>query len=195
MMHWPILLTGLRGKRILVVNGHPDPRPERFCAALCAAYIKGAVIAGHETRRLDVGTFTETVTEFDRYRDRHRMARGIASIAWSNWIVVVFPLWLDRPPDSVSTLFDEFARTESLEGIQARPADEKKAKIVVTTSLPSFIYRPNNKTGRNDMLPPNLSLPGTHSIDSRIIGSVERLSSEQRRRWLEEMHASGERGA
>ncbi len=26
------------GKRILIINGHPDPSPERFCAALAEAH-------------------------------------------------------------------------------------------------------------------------------------------------------------
>ena len=42
-------------RRILVINGHPDPGPERFAAALAGAYIKGASLAGHQIRRLDVG--------------------------------------------------------------------------------------------------------------------------------------------
>ena len=43
-------------RNILVVNGHPDPRPERFCAALCDAYSAGAQAQGCATRRLDVGS-------------------------------------------------------------------------------------------------------------------------------------------
>ena len=35
-----------QARHILVVNGHPDPAPERFCAALCDAYEEGAVEAG-----------------------------------------------------------------------------------------------------------------------------------------------------
>ncbi len=54
----PVLLRSAphHPRRILVVNGHPDPRPERFCAALCARPIRMAPSpAGWEVRRLDVG--------------------------------------------------------------------------------------------------------------------------------------------
>ncbi|HWA60997.1 MAG TPA: hypothetical protein VG939_06460 [Caulobacteraceae bacterium] len=39
-------------RRILIVNGHPDPAPERLCAALASAYGEAARAAGRETRRL-----------------------------------------------------------------------------------------------------------------------------------------------
>jgi len=42
-------------KRILVINGHPDPRPERFCAGLADAYATAAVAAGHDVRRIALG--------------------------------------------------------------------------------------------------------------------------------------------
>ena len=44
-------------RRILLINGHPDPRPERLCAGLAEAYGAGALAAGHEVRRLNVGRF------------------------------------------------------------------------------------------------------------------------------------------
>ena len=42
------------GKRILILLGHPDPRPERLCRALAEAYHAGAVEAGHEVAVIDV---------------------------------------------------------------------------------------------------------------------------------------------
>ncbi|HYQ99048.1 MAG TPA: hypothetical protein VET86_03330 [Casimicrobiaceae bacterium] len=35
------------GKRILILPGHPDPRPERLCRALAEACHAGATDAGH----------------------------------------------------------------------------------------------------------------------------------------------------
>lgn len=33
-------------RRIPVINGHPDPSPDRFCAGLAGAYEAGGVPAG-----------------------------------------------------------------------------------------------------------------------------------------------------
>ena len=40
--------------RILIIDGHPDPRPERLGHALAAAYAEGARSAGHEVRLVQV---------------------------------------------------------------------------------------------------------------------------------------------
>jgi len=43
------------GRRILVIQGHPDPAGSHFDHALAAAYVEGAEAGGHEVRRIDVG--------------------------------------------------------------------------------------------------------------------------------------------
>lgn len=52
--------SGPRGrnlpKRIVIIQGHPDKSPERFCRALASAYERGAREAGHDVRRIDVAT-------------------------------------------------------------------------------------------------------------------------------------------
>ena len=40
--------------RIAVIDGHPDPAPERLCHALADAYAEGAARGGHEVRRVAV---------------------------------------------------------------------------------------------------------------------------------------------
>lgn len=40
--------------RTLVIDGHPDPAPERFCHALAAAYAEGATATGRAVRRIEV---------------------------------------------------------------------------------------------------------------------------------------------
>src|ERR1700678_1061239 len=82
--------------RVLVVNGHTDPRPERFCAALCDAYEGGARTAGWALRRLSVGSL---VGKQDR-------ELALAYIGWSTRLMVVCPLWLDQSPAPLRDLFE-----------------------------------------------------------------------------------------
>ena len=42
-------------RRILLIEGHPDPSAERLNHALVTAYADGASAAGHEVRRIAVG--------------------------------------------------------------------------------------------------------------------------------------------
>ena len=41
-------------RRVVVIQGHPDPDPNRFCRALADAYAAGAMAAGHPVRRIEV---------------------------------------------------------------------------------------------------------------------------------------------
>jgi hypothetical protein len=41
-----------RKRKILLINGHPDPSPERLCSGLTSAYAQGAQAAGHVVRRI-----------------------------------------------------------------------------------------------------------------------------------------------
>lgn len=50
-------------RRILIINGHPDARPERLCAALAAAYAAGARAAGHEVQSLSIGEIPVAMLE------------------------------------------------------------------------------------------------------------------------------------
>ena len=41
-------------RRILILDGHPDPDPARFCHALAAAYRQGAAESGHEVHAVSL---------------------------------------------------------------------------------------------------------------------------------------------
>ena len=41
-------------RRILIIQGHPDPAGRHFGHALADAYAEGAMAAGHEVRRIEV---------------------------------------------------------------------------------------------------------------------------------------------
>ncbi|MFN3537524.1 MAG: flavodoxin family protein, partial [Brevundimonas sp.] len=42
-------------RRILIIEGHPDPSPQRLCHGLAEAYREGAREAGHALRTLILG--------------------------------------------------------------------------------------------------------------------------------------------
>jgi putative NADPH-quinone reductase len=41
-------------KQLVIIDGHPDPDPKRFCHALAAAYAEAARNAGHAVRIVTV---------------------------------------------------------------------------------------------------------------------------------------------
>ena len=173
-------------KNILVVNGHPDPRPERFCAALCEAYAAGARARGCATHRLDVGSLDLAAlamasgeAALDGMEQAFRLVRSADRLA------IVYPLWADGPPAPLRQMFDYVARLDAhLNPLAPRT---KAARVVVTTALPAFLYR--GKLAEDARAP--LSLCGVAAGEPVFIGSVEAISCEQRSRWLQQMRGFG----
>ncbi|HWA89427.1 MAG TPA: hypothetical protein VG889_05290 [Rhizomicrobium sp.] len=103
---------------VLIVNGHPDPRPERFCAALARAYRDGARACGREAEILTLGALQDQAAWSDAAERLHDGAEFVA----------IFPLWLDRVPPMLARLADEAAPTRCSDAI-------------VTMAMPAFAYR------------------------------------------------------
>ncbi len=186
--------TGVRphsagmSKNILVVNGHPDPRPERFCAALCEAYAAGAQARGCTTRRLDVGALNLAAlaaasggdAAWDDVEQAFRLVRAADRLA------IVYPLWADGPPAPLRQMFDYVSRLGAHIDPLTPPA--KAARVVVTTGLPAFLYRGK----RRDVAKAPLPLCGVAAGEPLYIGSVDDISAAQRMRWLEQMRGFGQ---
>jgi len=166
-------------RRVLVFNGHPDPRPQRFCAALCEAYAEGARAAGHGVRMIRVG-------ELPLSKDSVEFAVAREQISWSDRLFVVFPIWLGSPPPAVLRVFDAFNREEknTFRKCSNPVGAERQSHLVMTASLPALLYR------SKDAVHPR-SLPGVKAGPPTIIGSVDTISAEDRRRWLWEMQTLG----
>jgi putative NADPH-quinone reductase len=180
-------------RKILVINGHPDPRPDRFCAALCAAYATGARSQGWETHELRTGGLTLSNTDSNPGESPADIVDAIQAVRWANQLIIVFPLWLDRPPPALSRLFDQVAQVNAA----SPPAPGKRratpARIVVTMGMPAFAHRAKWREGASDAAH-SLSLKDVPAGEPTFIGSVDAISAKQRMGWLHVLHASGLRG-
>lgn len=167
-------------KRLLVVNGHPDPRPQRYCGALATAYVHGARTAGWETRRANIGEIALGAIEaFSRGEAPSAdIARLFRDIEWSNRLAIVYPLWFDKPPEVLRTL---------LGGSEAPP---RHAHLIVTMDMPAFAYRSMLRPGTPTKAPA-LHIPGIVADEPALIGCVSSISSEQRRQWIETVRGYG----
>jgi putative NADPH-quinone reductase len=90
------------GKRILLIQGHPDPCQDHLCHTLADAYAGGARAAGHELR-----TTTVAQLDFPLLRNEHEWQQGALpdalrkvqdDIFWAQHMVIFFPLWLGDMP-------------------------------------------------------------------------------------------------
>jgi putative NADPH-quinone reductase len=188
-------------KRILIVQGHPDPAPERYLRALEAAYTNGAREAGHELRHLDVTTLDfPLLRSAADWKDGHvpaALEEAQRSIIWAEHLVFFFPLWLGEMPALLKGFLEQVARPGfAFDYGKDSPAWHKKlsgrsARVVVTMGMPAIVYRFFYRAHSVKALERNiLGFVGIGPIHETLIGMVEG-SAESRGRWLKKLRELG----
>ncbi|MDR3528919.1 MAG: NAD(P)H-dependent oxidoreductase [Rhizomicrobium sp.] len=190
-----------RTKRIFLLDGHPDPSPERLCAGLVDAYAAGALRSGHEVRRFDLGMMTiplvRSKTDFDNGKAQGDAARVQDAITWANHIVIVHPLWMGNVPAMLKGLFEQvfrhdFVLTDPTDLKSKKRLQGKTAHLVVTMGMPSLLYRWYFGAHAVRAVEQNvLALSGIRPTRRTLIGSVEKMSDDTCDAWFSKMQAAG----
>jgi len=188
--------------RILVVNGHADPSPERFAAALAEAYARGAAAAGHAVDRLAVADvpveFLRNAAEFAA-SPPEPVARAQERIAAADHLVLVYPLWLGTMPARLKAFLEQVARGEFLlstggDGWPARKMRGKSARVIVTMGMPAIAYRLFFGAHSLRALEKGiLGMAGFAPVRDTVLGGVEG-GPEKRARMLATVEALGRKG-
>ena len=191
------------GKRILVINGHPDPRPERFCAALADAYATAAQKAGHEVRRIAVGALDFAVLRDPKdFLDPPKSAAiraAQADITWAEHLVFVHPLWLGAAPALLKCFMEQiacggFGFVGGGAGNPQRGLTGKSARLIVTMGMPATAFRlVFGGFGIRSFARGILRISGVWPVRKTYLGAVE-LSDRHRANGLAEVAALGQKG-
>lgn len=192
------------GRHILIIDGHPDPRPERYLHALAKAYAAGAEAGGHEIRSLLVGSLDfPLLARGEDFRDGRPPApirSAQESMAWADHVVILYPLWLGSMPAKLKAFFEHlmrpgFAFGESRgRGLPKKLLKGKSARIVVTMGMPSLFYRVVYRAHSLKSLEHNiLSFCGIRPVRATLVGMVEGMSAARRQAWLQKMQRLGTR--
>jgi putative NADPH-quinone reductase len=188
-------------KRILILQGNPDPNPVHFGHALEASYAAAAREAGHEVRIVAVAAFP--FLPFLRNREDWlqaplpQFAAAQDQIRWADHLVLIYPLWMGDMPGILKTFLEQIARPGFAfeEGGKDKPAKKlltgKSARVVVTMGMPGFFYRWYYRAHSLKSLERNiLAFVGFKPVRSTVIGSVE-ASADVREKALLEMARLG----
>lgn len=188
--------------RILIIDGHPDPSPERFVHALADAYAEGAQ-GHHEVRRLDLA-----LLDFPILRRRSDWQDGPApadiagaqeSIQWADHLVILFPLWLGDMPALLKAFFEQAARPGFAfrygKGLPEKLLKGRSARVVVTMGMPGFFYRFVYRAHSLKSLKRNiLQFIGISPVRISVFGAVEG-DAKRRSALLQTMRTLGRRAA
>jgi putative NADPH-quinone reductase len=190
--------------RIAILQGHPDPRGQRFCRALADAYVAGALDAGHEARTIDVAVlqFPLLRTAEDWQSEPAPPAiRGAQDVmSWAQHVVIFFPLWMGDMPALLKGFLEQALRPgfalakASKRGLPKGLMKGRSARIVVTMGMPGFFYRLYYRAHSVKSLRRNiLGLAGFSPVRTSLLGMVE--TKGVRERALAKMAMLGRKGS
>jgi putative NADPH-quinone reductase len=190
--------------RILVVNGHPDPSPDRFAAPIATAYAEGARGAGHAVEVLAAGAiavdFLTGAAAFATPAEG-AIAEAQARIRVADHLVLVYPLWLGTMPARLKAFLEQVGRGEFFIG-PAEPGHRwpakklrgKSARLIVTMGMPAMAYRLFfGAHGVKAVESAILGLAGFHPVHETLFGNVD-ASAERRASILGKARRLGAEG-
>lgn len=190
------------GRRIAIIDGHPDPGRERYCHGLAEAYAQAAASAGHEVRRIAIA---DAVIPF--LRSAQDWAEGVPvpairdaqeTISWAEHLVIVYPLWLGAMPALLKAFFEQvfrpgFAIAKGKRSLSPGLLKGKSARIVVTMGMPAIVYRLFFRAHSLRSLERNiLKFSGIGPIRETLIGGVD--NAARRERGIAAVSALGREG-
>ncbi|MCA4805777.1 NAD(P)H-dependent oxidoreductase [Myroides odoratimimus] len=184
-------------KKILVINGHPDP--ESYNQALATAYIEALKETPHtEVKYLALHSLDFNPNLEYGYRKRTELEpdliKALDDIKWSNHMVWIHPLWWVGLPALMKGFFDRaflpgitfnhISNTETIGLLKGRTA-----RIITTGGdLSQEIYTTVfNDSGLLQLKTGILEYCGVEVTDTTFIGLMNNSSLEDRQNWLEEV--------
>jgi putative NADPH-quinone reductase len=181
------------GKNILIIDGHPDPDPARFCHALAATYAEAARSGGHVVEILQLSAcevpLLRTRQEWENEPPPPVIRKAQERIGWAEHLVIIYPLWLGAMPALLKGFFEQvfrpgFAIASGRRTLMPGQLTGKSVRVLVTMGMPAFVYRWYFMAHSLMSLERNiLRFVGLKPIRHSIIGSVE-ASAVARGKWL-----------
>jgi putative NADPH-quinone reductase len=190
----------IMGKRILIIQGHPDPAGGHFAQALQAAYADAAVQAGHEVRHLEVARL-----DFPLLQSKQAFHKGAVpapilasqqALEWAEHLVLIYPLWLGSMPALLKAFLEQVLRPNfafaETQGFPHGRLRGRSARVVVTMGMPGVAYRWFYRAHSLKSLQRNiLQFCGFAPVRASVIGSVESPDPSARQRWLQKLAKLG----
>lgn len=192
-------------KRILVLQGHPDPHPVHFGHALAGAYVEGARMAGHAADVVTVATSSfgllRTRAEWEGTPAPPDVRAAQDLLLAANHLALFFPLWMGTMPAILHAFLEQllrpgFAVDQRGEGdlVGGPRLRGRSARLVVTMGMPAPVYRwyflGHGVRGLERSM---LGLCGITPARETFVGGVEQLDAGGRERWLTRMRELGRR--
>jgi putative NADPH-quinone reductase len=191
-------------RRIVIIQGHPDPKGKHFGNALAEAYLHGAQKGGHEVKMIEVAHLVfpllHSKEDFENGEPPDAIRQVQETISCADHLVILYPLWLGTMPALLKGFLEQvfrpgFAITAEVDSLPKKLLKGKSARIVITMGMPALVYRWYFRAHSLKSLERNiLRICGIAPIKETLIGMVETVSNARREKWLRKMGMLGHEG-
>jgi len=190
------------GKRILIIQGHPDASAPHFCHTLAQAYREGAEVAGHEVQTVDVAQLSFPLLRSQQEWEHGALPESLKGaqqrIAWCEHLVMFFPLWMGDLPALLKGFLEQVARpgfafkAEGNNPLKHKALTGRSARVVVTMGMPALVYRYYFQAHSIKSLERNvLGMVGIAPVRETLIGMMGSLDEGQRLKSLDKLRKLG----
>ncbi|MEA3404446.1 MAG: NAD(P)H-dependent oxidoreductase [Pseudomonadota bacterium] len=191
-------------RRIVIIQGIPDPKGKHFGNALAEAYMLSAQEAGHEVKIIEVAhldfPLLRTQKEFESGEPPAAIRQAQKTIDWAEHLIILYPLWLGTMPALLKAFLEQvfrpgFAFSAEEGSLPKKLLIGKSARIIITMGMPALVYRWYFRAHSLKSLERNiLRFCGIAPIKETLIGMVETVSDKKREKWLDKMRKLGRKG-
>lgn len=192
------------GRRILIIQGHPDGAHPHLCHLLADAYADGARTGGHSIDTLDLARLDfPLLTDPAQWQDGPVppvLLPAQAAIARAEHIVLVYPLWLGDMPALLKAFLEQVLRPgfaiarEHGNPLKSGLLGGRSAHVIVTMGMPAPIYRWVYRAHSLRLLRRNiLQFAGIRPVGATIVGAAGSMPAERLARWRARLDRLGAR--
>jgi putative NADPH-quinone reductase len=180
-------------KKILVINGHPNPASLNH--ALAEAYIAGATESGAQVEYLQIGKLAFNPNLQYGYQQRTELEPDLVDawkkIQWADHLVWIHPVWWGGLPALMKGFIDRLF----LPGMAFRYRENsvwwdklltgKTAHIISTMDQPAWYYRLFfGQPSVNQLKKSVLEFCGVKPVRLTTFGIIKTASEAQRKKWI-----------
>ncbi len=192
-------------KRILIIQGHPDPDDSHYSHALAQAYRNGAEEAGFSVDTVEVARLDFPLLRNEDEWQKGEVAPDIRTaqdkLQRADHIVILFPLWMGTMPALLKAFLEQalrpgFAFEENARnGPGGQLLKGKSARVIITMGMPGFFYRWYfGAHGYRNLKRNILKFCGIRPIRHCFVGLAGAEKPEGRRKWLKRVQTLGHHG-
>lgn len=192
-------------RKILVIQGHPDPAGGHLCHALADAYVEAARAAGHQASVVAPAALDFPLLGNAQQWEVGEVPPALApvqrAIADAAHIVIFYPLWLGDMPACLKAFLEQVARPgfalarKAGNPLHAGLLAGRSARVVVTMGMPALLYRWYYGAHSLKSLERNiLNFVGIAPVRKTLVGGAGKMDGAAFERWRQRMMALGAKG-